>query len=673
MKPLLILFLCFLGFQTLEAQTYLVGKVTDEETGEEMIGANIIVSKDSIFVAGCATDFDGNYKIEIDSDTYDVEFSYTGYTKKMITGVVVKPNQINKLDVVLAQGVDLNEVVVYSLPRIERSPPSGQVITSEQIRQLPTKSINALAAKSAGISIAENGDEIRIKGSRNHYTHYYVDGIRVRGNLHNVQQTLPHKTPPDVDENFNTEDYAAVAENDFKSPLDVPLSTFSIDVDRASYSNVRRMINQGTHPQAAAVRTEEMINYFTYDYPQPTGPHPFAVHTELAPCPWNKNHQLLQVGIQGEQLDHSEIPASNLVFLIDVSGSMSMPNKLDLLKPAFHLLVDRLTAKDQVSIVVYAGAAGLVLPPTSGTDKAKILEAINRLSAGGSTAGGAGIELAYKTAKEQFIEEGNNRVILATDGDFNVGISSDGGLEQLIEEKREEGIFLSVLGFGFGNYKDNKMEILADKGNGNYAYIDNMLEAKKVFQTELYGMLYTIAKDVKLQLEFNPAIVAAYRLIGYENRLLNEENFNDDTKDAGELGAGHTVTALYELIPISDKTATLDQVDDLVFQRPAELIPSDNLLHLKLRYKHPKEEKSQLLTYTVSSKVNKKLSENLGWASAVAGFSLILRQSKWIGEWDYKKVLKLAKRAKGEDRFGYRKEFIYLVKRCEGLNVISVR
>ncbi|MFH1532099.1 MAG: von Willebrand factor type A domain-containing protein, partial [Pseudomonadota bacterium] len=349
----------------------------------------------------------------------------------------------------------------------------------------------------------------------------------------------------------DTEEYAKVDENVFKKAVDNPLSTFSIDVDTASYSNVRRFLRDGRLPPQDAVRIEELVNYFTYDYPAPTGETPFSVTTELSACPWAPKHHLLMVGLQGRKVDTSEMPKSNLVFLMDVSGSMNSPDKLPLLKSAFRLLVDNLRAEDRVAIVVYAGAAGIVLPSTTGNDKPKILEAIERLRAGGSTAGGAGIKMAYRIAKENLVEGGNNRVILATDGDFNVGASSTGALTRMVEEKRKDGIFLTVLGFGRGNTKDSRMEALADKGNGNYAYIDSVQEAKKVLVTEMGGTLLTIAKDVKIQVEFNPAKVAEYRLIGYENRILAKEDFADDTKDAGELGAGHTVTALSDIDPVA--------------------------------------------------------------------------------------------------------------------------
>ncbi len=460
----------------------------------------------------------------------------------------------------------------------------------------------------------------------------------------------------------NTEEYATIHENGFRKVLDKPLSTFSIDVDAASYSNMRRFVNNGQLPPKDAVRIEEMINYFGYDYKNPTGKDPFSINTELSMAPWNKEHMIVQVGLQGKKIEMDELPPSNIVFLLDVSGSMSSPNKLPLLKSAFKLLANELRPQDKVSIVVYAGAAGLVLPPTSGDDKKTMMDALDKLSAGGSTAGGAGIKLAYKTAMENFVEGGNNRIVLATDGDFNVGASSNAEMERLVEEKRKDGVFLTVLGFGMGNYKDSKMEILADKGNGNYAYIDNMREAKKVLVNEFGGTLFTIAKDVKIQVEFNPSVVQAYRLIGYENRKLNDEDFNDDKKDAGELGSGHTVTALYEIIPVGVESEFVKDIDPLKYQenKGNPVASSDELLTVKFRYKEPDGEKSKLITQVVKNKVS-EAGDNLKWSMAVAGFGMLLRDSDFKGEMTYASVLELARASKGKDPFGYRREFIDLV------------
>ncbi len=461
----------------------------------------------------------------------------------------------------------------------------------------------------------------------------------------------------------NTEAYDRIYENDFLKAFKTPLSTFSIDVDTASYANVRRFIRNGRLPYRDAVRIEELINYFSYDYPQPEGEHPFSFNNEISECPWNSKHKLLHIGIQGKSVSLENLPPSNLVFLIDVSGSMTSQSKLPLLKSAFRLLVNELRPQDRVAIVVYAGSSGLVLPSTSGDQKEKILRAIENLSAGGSTAGSAGIKLAYKTAKEYYNSEGNNRVILATDGDFNVGVSSDSEMIRLIEKKRKQGVFLTVLGFGTGNYKDSKMEKLADKGNGNYAYIDNFLEAQKVLVNEMGGTLLVIAKDVKIQIEFNPAKVKSYRLIGYENRIMPAKDFDDDKKDAGELGAGHTVTALYEIIP-ADEKAQSHELKYQISKIKKEAYQTDEIVTIKFRYKKPKEKKSRLIKIQVKDKniPLKKTSDNFRFSAAVAEWGLLLRDSKYKGKANYNQVIKLAKRSKGEDKEGYRAEFIRLVK-----------
>lgn len=475
---------------------------------------------------------------------------------------------------------------------------------------------------------------------------------------------------------FNTENYNRIEDNPFRRVSNDPLSTFSIDVDTASYSNVRRFITEGQLPPKDAVRIEELINYFTYNYPQPKGQSPFSVTTEVAAAPWNPKHKLVQVGLQGKRLESETLPPSNLVFLIDVSGSMNEPNKLPLVKQSLKLLVNQLRLEDRVSLVVYAGNAGLVLPATPGSQKTRIRAAIDRLEAGGSTAGGQGIELAYKIAKQSFLKSGNNRVILATDGDFNVGVSSDADLTRLIEQKRDQGIFLTVLGFGTGNYKDGRMEQLADKGNGNYAYIDTLLEAKKVLVNDIRGTLFTIAKDVKIQVEFNPQKVQAYRLIGYENRLLQNQDFNDDKKDAGDIGAGHSVTALYEIIPAGiESDVKLPKVDPLRYQQPNATVPdaaSNELMLVKLRYKLPQDSTSQLITQTIQDNnlnIDQVPSTNLKFAAAVATFGMVLRDSEYKGNSNYDLVLKLATQSKGEDQEGYRDEFIRLVKNSQGLIV----
>ncbi|MFN0050390.1 MAG: vWA domain-containing protein [Cytophagales bacterium] len=463
----------------------------------------------------------------------------------------------------------------------------------------------------------------------------------------------------------NTESYNLIRENDFLAAKENPLSTFSIDVDAASYSNSRRYLQNGSLPPADAVRIEEFINYFDYDYTQPKGEHPFSFHTEISTCPWNTKHSLVHIGLQGKKIPFEQIAPMNLVFLIDVSGSMSDANKLPLLKKSFTMLTSKLRQQDRVAIVVYAGAAGCVLPSTSGNDKSAIVGALDHLEAGGSTAGGEGIKLAYKIAKENFMENGLNRVIIATDGDFNIGASSDGEMTRLIEERRDDGIFLTSLGFGMGNYKDSKMESIADNGNGNYFYIDNIEEARKVLVTQLDGTLYTIAKDVKLQIEFNPSKVKAYRLVGYENRMLKKEDFNNDKKDAGELGAGHTVTALYEIIPAGSDENT-DSVDELRYSKPTQskTVTTNEIMTLKFRYKNPKETISKLIVQNVKDKniAIENTSDNFRFSAAVAEFGMVLRDSKFKGNANFEDIVALANASKGKDNEGYRAEFVKLVK-----------
>lgn len=581
------------------------GKVTDFDSGEDLPGVNVLLKGTS---TGVTTDLNGEYLIEVPSLKGVLVFTYIGMEKKE---VAIKGRSV--IDVQLKADVaQLSEVVV-------------------------------------------TGSPVRNFFSQRKAASYEVDQVYFMEDA----ESSYHQP--------NTEDYEGLDENTFQEATQNPLSTFSIDVDAASYSNMRRFINSGQNPPKDALRIEEMINYFNYDYKQPTGQDPFSINTEVAPAPWNEKHQLVHIGLQGKVIPTENLPASNLVFLLDVSGSMFAQNKLPLLKSGLKMLVDQLRDEDKVSIVVYAGAAGCVLPPTSGKEKDKIIEALQNLQAGGSTAGGAGIELAYKIAKENFMKEGNNRIILATDGDFNVGASSNEAMEDLIEKKRKEGVFLTVLGFGMGNYKDSKMEILADKGNGNYAYIDNILEAKKVLVNEFGGTLFAIAKDVKIQVEFNPANVTAYRLIGYENRKLNNEDFNNDKKDAGELGSGHTVTALYEIIP-KGVDSYFKPIDDLKYQQKkpeAEKVTyGDELLTVKFRYKAPDEEVSQLIVKTVENTITAldKTSDNFRWSAAVATYGMLLKDSDYLEKGDYQLVIDLAKSAKGKDENGYRIEFIKLVE-----------
>ena len=606
----------------------LKGVVTDSGNQQPLSTVSIILKNaEGKPIKSTLSGLNGNYEFSsLNAGSYTITFVLTGYKAAAKTSVVLKPSETKILNIALQQNA-------------------------------PEKLVDELKEEKNTLNRTKSCAKKDYKSQDYNSQEYYPASIS--------SGAMGYST----NENFNTEAYSPITENDFKNALMNPLSTFSIDVDAASYSNVRRFITNGQTPPADAVRIEEMINYFNYDYPQPKDEHPFSITTEMSDCPWNAKNKLIHIGLQGKKIDMSELPTSNLVFLVDVSGSMDSPNKLPLLKKSFNLLVDNLRENDRVAIVVYAGAAGLVLPSTTGKDKEKILEALNNLSAGGSTAGGAGIKLAYKIAQENFIKEGNNRIILATDGDFNIGASSDGEMTKLIEEKRKSGVYLTCLGFGMGNYKDSKMETLADKGNGNYAYIDNILEAKKVLVTEMGGTLFTIAKDVKLQLEFNPNKVESYKLIGYENRLLNSEDFNDDTKDAGELGAGHTVTALYEIVLKGDGTAP--SIDPLRYQNLTELVPktapSNELLTVKFRYKKPTEDISKLIVNHLTDKsvALAKTSDNFRFSAAIAEFGMLLRDSKYKANATYKQVIELAKASKGTDEHGYRAELIRLVEMSE--------
>ncbi|MBK8883084.1 MAG: von Willebrand factor type A domain-containing protein [Bacteroidales bacterium] len=595
----------------------ITGRVTDQ-SGQPIAGVSIVFKGES---TGTLSDMNGNYKITTDHKSSGVLiFSFIGYTQ-----VEEKIRERSVINVIMKEEVVmLNEMVVtaYGVKR-----------------EMESKSYDMAAPMT---SRANSGQSFQRYNN-----------------------------------NFNTEGYAAVNENGYKNVKKNPLSTFSIDVDNASYSNIRRFINLGEMPPADAVRIEEMVNYFKYDYPEPAGEHPFSVSSELAVCPWNKKHWLLHLGLHGKNIDKSSLPSSNLVFLIDVSGSMNDPDKLPLLKSAFGLLVNELRARDHVAIVVYAGAAGLVLESTPGNRKETIMHAIDNLQAGGSTAGGAGLKLAYDEAEKNFITGGNNRIILATDGDFNVGESGNGAMERLIEEKRKKGVFITVLGFGMGNVKDDKMEIIADKGNGNYSYIDNLQEARRVLVREFGGTLFTIAKDVKFQIEFNPAKIESYRLIGYENRLLNDEDFNDDKKDAGEMGAGHNVTALYELIP-AGSDEYVPAIDPLKYQarEDSEIGKSDfmdEFLTVKIRYKKPDGMKSMLMVKPVNGPVNSitRASDNLRFAAAVTEFGMIIRDSEFSGNATLETAASLARSSRGEDEDGYRSELIRLIETVSGMKTLS--
>ena len=656
---------------TLFAQQSIYGTVTDE-IGDPVIGGNVKIFSGPKYITGAATDYDGNYAIYVDPGTYNVEFSYVGYAQITVKDVEVLLGVKTQLDNAFTdQGVSLSEVAVvgYKVDVMSVDKTSqGMTLTSKDVKKLGKRSINAIAALSAGATSAEEGDAVSIRGGRENAPQYAIDGIRIKSALNPEPIAYRQPTPQ-----HTGEDYRNFTENTFQLPQNEPLSTFGADVDVAAYANVRRFLNQGQVPPADAVRTEELVNYFSYDYPQPKGKDPVSITTELGECPWNTDHQLLHIGLQAKELDIDNLPPSNLVFLLDVSGSMNQQNKLPLLKESYRLLVPQLRAQDKVSIVVYAGAAGTVLEPTPGDQKEVILAAIDKLRAGGSTAGAAGILLAYQLAEKNFVKNGNNRIILATDGDFNVGTTANKTLEELVADKRKTGVFLSVLGFGNGNYQDARMQSLAEKGNGNAAYIDNMLEARKVLVEEFGGTMYTVAKDVKLQVEFNPSQVAAYRLVGYESRLLAAEDFNDDKKDAGDMGSGHTVTALYEIIPAGGKSDFLPSIDGLKYQKPKGtdgIKYTKELATVRMKYKHPQDEKSQKkveVTLNAGSTIFTKTSEAFQWSASVAGWSLLLKQSDFAAGFDYASLISFAENARGKDIKGYRAEAIRLMETSRNL------
>ncbi len=707
-KFLFSAFVLFMITQMHSQQKTISGIVSDEQG--PLPGVNVVIKGTS---NGTLTDFDGAYTIKVAMGDI-LQFNFIG----MVT-VEKKVGNSTIMNIKMeSDASELDEVVVMAYGTTKRRWFSKRKKTlSGQVAGVQISSASGSVGAASGVKRKSNSKPLIVKSNTNvtssstvmlrgvssingnHEALFVVDGIPLNKN-HNainpddiesisilkdasataiygnravngvvviVTKNGNYKAPKidEVKEEIIDEDYEEILENSFELTQTSPLSTFSIDVDKASYSNIRRMINNGQRIPADAVKIEEMINYFDYKYSQPTDEHPFSIQTEYSSCAWNEKHKLVKIGLQGKEIPLDKVPPSNLVFLLDVSGSMDSPNKLPLLKSAFKLLVNQLREQDKVSIVVYAGAAGLVLEPTSGANKQKILEALNNLEAGGSTAGGAGIQLAYKIAQENFIIGGNNRVILATDGDFNVGASSDKSMEDLIVEKRKSGVFLTALGFGMGNYKDSKLEIIADKGNGNHAYIDTMQEAQKVLGKEFGGTLYTIAKDVKIQVEFNPTKVAAFRLIGYENRLLADEDFIDDTKDAGELGSGHTVTALYEVIPVGVKSKFLKEVDGLKYTKTTLVGDfSDELLTVKFRYKEPNGNKSKEIIYTMLDKeVNfQQTSNDFKFASAVSLFGMKIRKSTYSKKSNFDDVIALAETGRGDDKEGYRAEFIRLVK-----------
>jgi Ca-activated chloride channel homolog len=626
------LVICLLSFASFASQQstpptragVISGTVVDAG-GAVMPGATVSLRIGQRVERTTVTDARGEFRFEnVNAGSYEIDVALAGFTS-LTTKVVLSEKGLPPLRLTLvAGGVQETVTVAADTPKVD----------SLQIREA---SRNRAAPAAAGAAVHA--------------------------------MPFPPGTPPPGMAPFNTEAYDKIDENRFRRVADDPLSTFSIDVDTASYSNVRRFLNQGTLPPADAVRVEELINYFRFGYKDSADGAPFSVTTEVAACPWNSRHRLALIGLQARRMAAERTPPRNLVFLLDVSGSMTPPDKLPLVKTAMRMLVDTLNPADRVAIVVYAGASGLVLPSTSGERKADIQRAIAELRPGGSTNGAAGIQLAYDIALQSFIKDGINRVILATDGDFNVGVTSQGELIRLIEEKREKGVFLSVLGVGTGNLKDSTMEKLADKGNGNYAYLDSLHEARRVLIAEAGATLVTVAKDVKIQVEFNPRAVGAYKLIGYENRILQHQDFNDDKKDAGEIGAGHSVTALYEIIPPGEPIPA-GTVDPLKYQtqpRPNGAAKSDELMTVKLRYKQPDGDTSKLISVAVRDRTG-ELTPNLGFAAAVAEFGMMLRRSEFRGQATWSSVQDLARRHRGDDPDGYRAEFVRLVELAAALD-----
>ncbi|HEY9262609.1 vWA domain-containing protein [Chitinophaga sp.] len=638
----LLLFSCLMAFTAgAQQQRTITGSVTDSAAAAPIANAVVRV-KGTDFLT--ATDAKGAFSLKVPAGALTIEITATNYKQANIkisatqTTLQVKLNRLQQLIKAGQKNryiMDDSQVALYgnraAAPVVEYTVPAVQGKSTQQ----------ALAGRVAGV-----------------ITNGYITTDNISANTY-------YPAPA-----ANTEDYSPINENTFHAATEQPLSTFSIDVDRAAYSNMRRFLNNGELPPPDAVRVEEMINYFDYRYQAPTGKDPVAIYTDMAICPWNTGHQLIRIALKSKQVDTKDLPATNLVFLLDVSGSMDEENKLPLVKRAFKVLAEQLRPQDKVAIVVYAGAAGVVLPATSGDYKKKILSALERLQAGGATAGGEGIKMAYHIAEELHSKNSNTRVILATDGDFNVGVSSESELTRLIESERQKGISLSVLGFGMGNLKDNTLELLADKGNGNYAYIDNFEEARRTFVTEFGGTLFTVAKDVKLQVEFNPQFVQAYRLVGYENRMLQNEDFNNDKKDAGDMGVGHTVTALYEIIPSGKKGETVNWVDPLKYQQGKILNNQTEVLRVKLRYKQPSADESQLMEKVLpyNNQTITAAPEDFRMATAVAAFGQLLRHSAFKGTATYEQVLSWAGNARGEDNEGYRAEFIQLVKKARLLD-----
>jgi len=629
MKKMIILSIVFFAMmnQCLVAQRVITGTITSSEDAQPIPGCTIRAK--GFVDVGTISNLDGQYSLPVSEDATTLIFSFVGMKTLELP---ISGNVVNA--VLQSEEISVSEVVVTAYG-INRS----------------SKSVGNSVSKTTG------GKTVRIRG----YRSVKNKNTSVNNNNTNDYVNSNQYMNPSI------EQYGKIHENAFRPAENEPLSTFSIDVDRASYSNIRRFLTMGQKVPTDAVKIEEMINYFDYKYEQPAGENPYSIQSIYTECPWNNEHKLLHVALQGKTVAKDKLPPSNIVFLLDVSGSMDEANKLPLVKASMKLLVNNLRSIDQIAIVVYAGAAGLVLPSTAGNEKENILAAINNLQAGGSTAGGEGLELAYKTAADNYLNAGNNRIILCTDGDFNVGISDNGSIEDFITEKRNSGIYLTCLGFGMGNYKDNTIEILADKGNGNYAYIDNIQESNKTLVKEFSGTLFAIAKDVKIQVEFNPNVVQAYRLVGYENRLLNNEDFKDDKKDAGEMGGGHTVTAIYEIIPTGIKSDMVKDIDDLKYQKVTVNANTNEVATVKTRYKKPFSFRSIEYNKVIENNciALNQSGENIRFSAAVAMFGMLLRNSEFKGNAQYANVIDLASSSKGNDEENYRAEFVQLVKSAE--------
>lgn len=666
-----LVFLCLLSYKTGNSQISsgsLKIIVTDTFSKEFIPYANVILLKNDSMVDGKATDFDGfAFFSNLDPGNYQIEVSYVGYSAFKSKLITISPNNITIILAELKEGLVADEVSVveYRKDIISESYGGSTKRTSSEISKSPTRSINQIVGLSGGVQTTSGSAPV-VKGARSSANITYIDGMPVRGNSAvPISSYEPLKKRKEKLELPNTEMYVQTKEQSFYNPYEKPLSTFSIDVDEASYTNARRYITNGQTPPPESIRIEEFINYFQYEYDAPTNGEPFAVHSEISQCPWNEKNLLLKIALKGRVEETENLPNSNLVFLIDVSGSMSSPNKLSLLKDAFVKMTKHLSENDKVSIVVYAGASGVVLDGVAGNNHQIISKAIHRLESGGSTAGYAGITTAYDIAEKHFIPNGNNRIILATDGDFNVGLSGLDELEKMITEKRKSGIMFSSMGFGMGNYADARLELLANKGNGAYYYIDTKKEANRVFSEKIKSTLFTIAKDVKLQLEFNPQKVKSYRLVGYENRALKDEDFANDTIDAGELGVGHTVTAFYEIVP-------LHKIQDNVVQklRYQTTIANSNdsikdeWLTLKLRYKNPNENVSKLISHHISCKAVEfnNSSSNFQFSSLVAASAMLMRNSNYLNNANKEEIKKQLNSLSIPKSDSEKREFISLFK-----------